>query len=123
MVVVNQSRKQGKDMTEAITRASVLAAFHSEFGQPARLFRAPARINIIGEHCDYNDGFVMPSNTALYTWLAIAPREDRMVQILGLDFNQKVEIDLGGREHMFAGNGQADHLKQKEYCHRHQVDH
>ena len=81
-------------MTEAITRASVLAAFHSEFGQPARLFRAPARINIIGEHCDYNDGFVMPSNTALYTWLAIAPREDRMVQILGLDFKQKVEIDL-----------------------------
>jgi galactokinase len=81
-------------MTEAITRTSVVTAFRAEFGRPARIFRAPARVNIIGEHCDYNDGFVMPTNTALYTWLAIAPREDRLVRILALDFKQTVEIDL-----------------------------
>ncbi len=81
-------------MTDPISRASVLAAFQTKFGKPARLFRAPARINVIGEHCDYNDGFVMPSNTALYTWLAIAPREDRMVQILASDFDQTTSIDL-----------------------------
>ncbi len=81
-------------MTKAITRGTVLAAFQSKFGKPARLFRAPARINIIGEHCDYNDGFVMPSNTALYTWLAIAPREDRIVRMLASDFNQTTEFNL-----------------------------
>jgi len=81
-------------MTKPITRSSVLNAFHSKFQRSARLFRAPARINIIGEHCDYNDGFVMPSNTALYTWLAIAPRDDRIVRILAADFNKMVEINL-----------------------------
>jgi len=81
-------------MTNSITRGSVLTAFQSKFGKPARLFRAPARINIIGEHCDYNDGFVMPSNTALYTWLAIAPREDRIVRMLASDFNQTIEFNL-----------------------------
>jgi galactokinase len=81
-------------MTKPISRTSVLNAFQSKFAKPARLFRAPARVNIIGEHCDYNDGFVMPSNTALYTWLAIAPREDRIVQVLASDFNQTVRFDL-----------------------------
>jgi len=81
-------------MHKPINRASVLSAFQSGFHKPARLFKAPARINIIGEHCDYNDGFVMPANTALYTWLAIAPRDDRTVQILAADFGQKVKISL-----------------------------
>ncbi len=81
-------------MPEPIAKISVLNAFHSKFGRSARVFKAPARINIIGEHCDYNDGFVMPSNTALYTWLAIAPRKDRIVRVLALDFNQTVEISL-----------------------------
>ena len=81
-------------MTGPISRASVLAAFQSEFDKPPRLFRAPARINVIGEHCDYNDGFVMPSNTALYTWLAIAPREDRSVNILATDFSQAAKLHL-----------------------------
>ena len=81
-------------MTEPINKASVLAAFHTKFGHPARVFRAPARINLIGEHCDYNDGFVMPTNTALYTWLAIAPRNDRTVRILASDIGLIVEIKL-----------------------------
>jgi len=81
-------------MNEPISRASVLNAFLSKFGKAARLFRAPARINIIGEHCDYNDGFVMPTNTALYTWLAIAARDDRTVQILASDFKQTLRFDL-----------------------------
>jgi galactokinase len=81
-------------MNDTTTQASVLAEFQSKFGHPARLFRAPARINIIGEHCDYNDGFVMPTNTALYTWLAITPRDDRIVRILASDFDQMIELNL-----------------------------
>ena len=81
-------------MTETTANASILATFQARFGRPARLFRAPARINIIGEHCDYNDGLVMPANLALYTWLAIAPRDDRTVRVMAADFQQTVEIKL-----------------------------
>lgn len=55
-------------MVEAINAKSILATFQARFGRTPHLFRAPERVNIIGEYCDYNDGFVMPLNTALYTW-------------------------------------------------------
>lgn len=83
-------------MIDRLTRSSVLAEFRLHFGEATRLFRAPARTNIIGEHCDYNDGLVMPVNMALYTWLAIAPREDRRVRIRASNFDQLVELDLDG---------------------------
>ena len=35
--------------------------FADRYGRPARIFRAPGRVNLIGEHTDYNDGFVMPA--------------------------------------------------------------
>jgi galactokinase len=42
---------------------------------------APGRVNLIGEHTDYNDGLVLPVAIGLHTWIDIAPRTDRMVQI------------------------------------------
>jgi galactokinase len=47
----------------------------------ARLYRAPGRINLIGEHTDYNDGFVMPMALDRATWVACAPRADRVVSM------------------------------------------
>jgi len=81
-------------ITDQLEQGSILSAFRSRFGKPARLFRAPARINIIGEHTDYNDGLVMPANADLYTWLAIAPREDRVVRMYTVNFDEAVEVDL-----------------------------
>jgi galactokinase len=63
-------------------------------GSIARTFRAPGRVNLIGEHTDYNDGFVMPSAIDLYTWARISPREDRKLQIRSDNFDEEVEIDL-----------------------------
>lgn len=60
----------------------------------ARLFRAPGRANIIGEHTDYNDGLVLPTNTALYTWLTISPRTDRIVAVSAENFNDQRRFSL-----------------------------
>ena len=63
-----------------------------------RLFRAPARINIIGEHTDYNDGLVLPTATALFTWLHIFERSDRRVQVTSLNLDQVAHFSLDGIE-------------------------
>lgn len=59
-----------------------------------RLFRAPGRVNLIGEHIDYNDGFVMPVALDSSTWVRVSAREDRRLQIYSENFGEEVEIDL-----------------------------
>jgi galactokinase len=49
--------------------------FADRYGRAARIFRAPGRVNLIGEHTDYNDGFVMPAAIDFNTWVGVAPRE------------------------------------------------
>jgi galactokinase len=70
------------------------AEFAERFGTEPVLYRAPARVNLIGEHTDYNDGFVLPTATALYTWVAAAPRSDRLLKIFACRFDEHECIDL-----------------------------
>ncbi len=60
----------------------------------ARVYRAPGRVNLIGEHTDYNDGFVMPAAIDLCTWVAIASRDDRELHIHSEDLSGNVVFDL-----------------------------
>jgi galactokinase len=59
-----------------------------------RLFRAPGRVNLIGEHTDYNDGFVMPVALDFSTWARVSAREDRRLQLYSENFAEQVEVDL-----------------------------
>ena len=79
---------------ESRIEQGLIAAFRRSFEREPRLFRAPGRINLIGEHTDYNDGFVMPAALDLSIWAAIAPRADRRLRIGSLVMDEVVEFDL-----------------------------
>ena len=59
-----------------------------------RTFRAPGRVNLIGEHIDYNDGFVMPAALDFSTWVKISPLEDRKLKIISENYHDEIEVDL-----------------------------
>ncbi len=68
----------------------VQAQFQAEFGaEPAFIVRAPGRVNLIGEHTDYNDGFVFPMAIDRATYIALRPRADKQVVALSLDMNER----------------------------------
>ena len=58
------------------------------------IFRAPGRVNLIGEHTDYNDGFVMPAAIDLAVWVKVSPLENRRLQIFSENLHEEIEIDL-----------------------------
>ena len=75
-------------------RAHLEGLFDQIFGGPSQLYRAPGRVNLIGEHTDYNQGFVMPAAIEIYCWVAIAARDDRKLQVHSSEFDATVSVDL-----------------------------
>lgn len=64
-------------------------AFERLYGTPAQhQFQAPGRVNLIGEHTDYNDGFVLPAAIDYQTVIVGNPRADRVVNLIALDLNE-----------------------------------
>ena len=76
------------------TPLQLLEAFQARFGTAANIYRAPGRVNLIGEHTDYNDGFVLPAAIEFYCWVAAAARKDGKVAIYSENFNETVEASL-----------------------------
>lgn len=79
--------------------------FVETYGGEPRLFSAPGRVNLIGEHTDYNGGFVLPMAIEYRTTVAAAAREnDRLILVRSLNFNEEYEIDLNQPEQRRRGS-------------------
>jgi galactokinase len=72
----------------------VLERFRQRFGHDGNLFRAPGRVNLIGEHTDYNDGFVLPAAIDFSCWVAACSRQDRRLVVYSENFAEQVDVDL-----------------------------
>jgi galactokinase len=77
-----------------IEREALRQSFLQRYGRAPRLFSAPGRVNLIGEHTDYNDGFVLPVAINRETMVAVSARDDRRVRAFSLNLNEAVEFDL-----------------------------
>ncbi|WP_108652465.1 galactokinase [Dongshaea marina] len=91
---------------------------------PAMLVQAPGRVNLIGEHTDYNDGFVLPCAIDFQNCIAIGPRDDGQLVAIAADYdNQSDEFDLGSEIPKHANQlwsnyvrGVCHHLKARGYA-------
>jgi galactokinase len=88
-------------------KQEVVQAFEVRFGGPPRwVVRAPGRVNLIGEHTDYSDGFVMPMAIERAMWMALRPREDHRVVAVSLDRDQTLRFSVDEISAVPAGWGE-----------------
>jgi|WetSurSiteA1Bulk_404760.scaffolds.fasta_scaffold21396_1 galactokinase len=83
---------------------NLVVAFQERYTTRPRLFRAPGRVNLIGEHTDYNDGFVLPMAIDRETVVAIAPRADRILRVWSINLDDSQELNLDKPEPGHQGN-------------------
>lgn len=82
-------------MSRLLPRETLLSKFASAFGRSAEFVaRAPGRVNLIGEHTDYNDGFVLPAAIERTTFIAGGSREDFTVRLIAVDLDRETVFDL-----------------------------
>jgi len=73
--------------------AELTQRFEALFGSQPHVFSAPGRVNLLGEHTDYNDGFVMPCAIGFSTLVAISPRPNGKLVIRSEEFSEQLEFD------------------------------
>jgi galactokinase len=72
----------------------VTTAFHDKYGGEPTLIYSPGRINMLGEHIDYNDGFVMPAAIDRGIYFAMAPNGTNRFNFFSVDYNQAISVEL-----------------------------
>ena len=87
-----------------INKQQIIAHFTDRFVEPPRwIVRAPGRVNLIGEHTDYNDGFVLPLAIDRAVWIGLRPREDRRIVVHSIDYDETAEFRLDSLNNEKAG--------------------
>lgn len=76
--------------------AAVSAEFRKRFAETPVLVRSPGRVNLIGEHTDYNEGFVLPAAIDKAITMAVAPNESDNINLVAIDMNETCSRDLSG---------------------------
>lgn len=85
--------KQPSDLNPLANR--VVSCYHDRYGAPPEvLIAAPGRVNLIGEHTDYNEGFVLPTAINRHVVIAASPRPDNRVVVHSLDFDAETTFSL-----------------------------
>jgi galactokinase len=80
--------------------------------QPTHIIQAPGRVNLIGEHTDYNDGFVLPCAINYQTVVAAAKREDNLIRLVSVDYgNDTDEFDLSKPIEFLPGKMWANYIR------------
>ena len=87
-------------------RQAVVDYFVQTYGRaPEFIVRAPGRVNLIGEHTDYNDGFVLPAAIDRAIWIALRPLDEPLVRIYSKDFDDPAEFPIDSFELKIDGWG------------------
>ncbi|HEX7556666.1 MAG TPA: galactokinase family protein, partial [Leptolinea sp.] len=86
---------------------SVITRYEKRFGnKPTHIAHAPGRVNLLGEHVDYNDGFVLPAAINLATWIAFSPSGSDTSTLVAIDMEDETifstdsiqsKTDTGGK--------------------------
>jgi galactokinase len=84
--------------------AEIANRFETVHGGCARVFRAPGRVNLIGEHTDYNGGFVMPAAIDLATYVAVKARAEPKLVVDSENFGERREFPLADSAARAAGD-------------------
>ncbi|MDP8215469.1 MAG: galactokinase [Candidatus Euphemobacter frigidus] len=77
---------------------SVIKRFNRYFPGTPRVFMAPGRVNLIGEHTDYNEGFVLPMALEYRAEVAVSPRADRRVRVRSQNLDESITFSLNENE-------------------------
>jgi len=76
------------------TQERIVSAFQQHFSTMPKLFFSPGRINLIGEHIDYNDGFVMPAAIDKGVWFAVAANNSNTANFVSVDLKETYSVSL-----------------------------
>jgi galactokinase len=74
-----------------LTHAEIAALHFASYNVPGALYAAPGRVNLIGEHTDYSDGFVMPAAIEFATVVAISPRTDGRILAHSVNYDERID--------------------------------
>ncbi len=86
-----------KPLLSSTTRAALERAFQQRYGETAALIQsatAPGRVNLIGEHTDYNEGWALPMAIDRSVTVTFAPRQDRLIRVASDRFDEDTCLDL-----------------------------